>query len=244
MKQQDPSWILSLLSEKFFNPCILHEYAKKNEKNIFCLDCCVTICPHCLNTHGSHRLIQVRRYVYQDVIRLDDMEKLFDCSFVQSYTTNSAKVVFLKQRPQTRPLKGSGRVCNNCERSLQEPYHFCSLACKVQYLAGYEGFISKCLYDCENLALSDFGYADIEELDDDQMTPNSVLDGGMITYHTSSGSSTNGDVECSTVGCTATTHNVTRKKRSRKVPAENVYYRNTPPPACKRKGIPLRSPLF
>lgn len=26
---------------------------------------------------------QVRRYVYQDVIRLDDLEKLIDCSYIQ-----------------------------------------------------------------------------------------------------------------------------------------------------------------
>ncbi|KAL7203745.1 hypothetical protein ACSBR2_016909 [Camellia fascicularis] len=35
-----PRWLEALLGEKFFNACIIHEEAKKNEKNIFCLDCC------------------------------------------------------------------------------------------------------------------------------------------------------------------------------------------------------------
>ena len=50
---------------------------------------------------------------------------------LQSYTTNSAKVVFLNQRPQTRNFRGSGNFCGTCDRSLQDPYHFCSLSCKV-----------------------------------------------------------------------------------------------------------------
>ncbi|GMP42879.1 hypothetical protein CsSME_00012470 [Camellia sinensis var. sinensis] len=126
-----PRWLEALLGEKFFNACIIHEEAKKNEKNIFCLDCCHSICPHCLSPHRSHRLLQIRRYVYHDVIRLGDAEKLMDCAFVQSYTTNSAKVVFLNQRPQTRSCRGSGNICFTCERGLQDPYLFCSLSCKV-----------------------------------------------------------------------------------------------------------------
>lgn len=51
---------------------------------------------------------------------------------MQSYTINSAKVVFLKQRPNTRPFKGSGNICLTCDRLLQEPFHFCSLSCKVK----------------------------------------------------------------------------------------------------------------
>ncbi|PPS05260.1 hypothetical protein GOBAR_AA15406 [Gossypium barbadense] len=73
----------------------------------------------------------VRRYVYHDVIRLDDATKLMDCAFVQSYITNSAKVIFINQRPQTRHFRGSGNFCTICGRSLQDPYLFCSLSCKL-----------------------------------------------------------------------------------------------------------------
>ncbi|MBA0657037.1 hypothetical protein Goklo_009348, partial [Gossypium klotzschianum] len=78
-----PHWLGVLLGQKFFDPCILHESAKKNEKNIFCLNCCITICPHCLPLHRHHRRLQIRRYVYQDVIRLSDAQKLINCSLVQ-----------------------------------------------------------------------------------------------------------------------------------------------------------------
>lgn len=54
-----PPWLESLLSETYFIPCMIHEDAKKNEKNIFCLDCCEAICHHCLDLHTSHRLLQV-----------------------------------------------------------------------------------------------------------------------------------------------------------------------------------------
>ncbi|KAK4476503.1 hypothetical protein RD792_015659 [Penstemon davidsonii] len=128
---QVPSWLSALLTEKFYNACIIHEYMKKNEKNVFCLDCREGICPHCLINHPSHRLLKIRRYVYHDVIRLRDADKLMDCAQVQSYTTNSAKVVFLNQRPQSRPPKVSGRLCLTCDRNLHESSLFCSISCKV-----------------------------------------------------------------------------------------------------------------
>lgn len=78
-----PAWLEALDAQKFFVGCCLHENAKKNEKNICCLDCCTSICPHCVSSHRRHRLLQVRRYVYHDVVRLEDLEKLIDCSSVQ-----------------------------------------------------------------------------------------------------------------------------------------------------------------
>ncbi|KAE9592263.1 putative transcription repressor PLATZ family [Lupinus albus] len=136
-----PHWLQVLLSEKFYNACIIHEDAKKNEKNVYCLDCCISLCPQCLFPHRSHRLLQIRRYVYNDVVRLDDAAKLIDCTSVQSYYTNSAKVVFLNQRPQTRNFRGSGNICSTCYRNLQHPFHFCSLFCKVSFFFLLQIFI-------------------------------------------------------------------------------------------------------
>ncbi|KAF3440015.1 hypothetical protein FNV43_RR18293 [Rhamnella rubrinervis] len=235
-----PRWLEVLLTEKFYNACIIHEEARKNEKNIYCLDCCFSLCPHCLSPHRSHRLLQLRRYVYHDVIRLDDASKLIDCSFVQSYTTNSAKVVFLNQRAQTRNVRGSGNICSTCDRSLQEPYLFCSLSCKVDYLVRTEGGLSKYLYECKFLSLPDPGF------DDGLMTPDSVLE-PTGSAQTSSESGGSGGVGCRTLLCTATTEFV-RKKRS-----SASAIRSTCRPVCspvseisvgRRKGNPQRAPLY
>ncbi|PUZ59586.1 hypothetical protein GQ55_4G054400 [Panicum hallii var. hallii] len=141
-----PGWVGGLVEESFFVGCAAHTNRKKNEKNIFCLGCCASICPHCAPAHRHHPLIQVRRYVYNDVVRLDDLERLIDCSFVQPYTINSAKVIFLKPRPQSRPFKGSGNVCLTCDRILQEPFHFCCLSCKVDHVMVQGGDLSNILY--------------------------------------------------------------------------------------------------
>ncbi|KAI5065337.1 hypothetical protein GOP47_0020032 [Adiantum capillus-veneris] len=131
-----PRWLIALLTQRFFVACDqLHDLnfaTKRNEKNCFCLDCIRGICQHCLSNHSSHHVLQIRRYVYHDVIRLQDIQKLFDCSRVQTYVINSAKVVFLNERPQPKSSKALSNTCHTCERNLQDAYQFCSLACKVE----------------------------------------------------------------------------------------------------------------
>ncbi|CAA3000024.1 uncharacterized protein LOC111391312 [Olea europaea var. sylvestris] len=240
---QFPHWLFALLTDKFFNACLIHEDVKKNEKNVFCLDCCEGLCPHCLSLHRSHRLLQIRRYVYHDVIRLGDAEQLMDCGRVQSYTTNSAKVVFLNQRPQTRPSRVSGNLCITCDRALQDSYLFCSLCCKLQHVLRTGAELSKSIRKYELIAWPEPG------LDDGHMTPDSVLetDG---SERTESGSSSGGGAaalaDCLNLSCTATTE-VVRKKRS------NVSgFRSAFRPVSeiseatmnRRKGTPHRSPLY
>lgn len=59
---------------------------------------------------------------------------LFGNKLLQPYTINSAKVIFLNQRAQSRSCKGSANSCYTCDRILQDPFHFCSLSCKVKSL--------------------------------------------------------------------------------------------------------------
>jgi hypothetical protein len=54
-----PGWVGGLVEESFFVGCAAHEDRKKNEKNIFCLGCCASICPHCAPAHRHHLLLQV-----------------------------------------------------------------------------------------------------------------------------------------------------------------------------------------
>ncbi|XP_010244870.1 PREDICTED: uncharacterized protein LOC104588578 [Nelumbo nucifera] len=240
---QKPAWLEALYTQKFFVGCSTHDTAKKNEKNILCLDCCTSICPHCLPSHRYHRLVQVRRYVYHDVVRLEDLEKLIDCSNVQAYTINSAKVIFIKKRPQNRQFKGSGNYCTSCDRSLQEPYIHCSLGCKVDFVLKHKKDLSPYLRTCNSLQLCPdllvSQYAGEEEMTNE--TPRSTIVDCDEPMSSSSGSSAS---ENMSVACT----DFVRKKRSSGLyvcarSAGRVSDEDMATSISRRKGIPHRSPL-
>ncbi|KAK6931905.1 PLATZ transcription factor [Dillenia turbinata] len=233
-----PAWLEGLTGETFFAGCGTHESRKKNEKNIFCLHCCLSICPHCLSSHSSHPLLQVRRYVYHDVVRLEDLEKLINCAYIQPYTINSAKVIFLNQRAQSRPCKGSANICLTCDRILQDPFHFCSLSCKVDHMVYQGEDLSSILYrfDETDFAFSQFEglRMDSSELDDDgEITPNSILE-DPSQYK---GSSCSSDAIGSS-GVSRDPEVLGRKKKgSGFLPGIVLSLSN------RRKGAPHRSPL-
>ncbi|CAG7872946.1 unnamed protein product [Brassica rapa] len=135
----DGDWIATLLSLEFFGTCVDHKHLRKNEKNVFCIDCNVEICRHCCNTeaHFVHRRLQICKYVYQDVLRLLDIQHYFDCSEIQTYKINGEKAIHLNSRPQAKDARPSTKSknaasCVTCKRYIQDrPNRFCSISCKI-----------------------------------------------------------------------------------------------------------------
>lgn len=129
-------WIHHMLKCEFFSTCPRHRDHKKAEATYFCTDCCCRpLCGHCTTQHIGHRMIQIRRYVYCDVVRATDMSPHVDISGIQTYIINQAKVMFLNQRPQSKMSRpGASDACTICARTLREGCSYCSLACKIESL--------------------------------------------------------------------------------------------------------------
>ncbi|KAJ0238033.1 B box-type domain-containing protein [Hirschfeldia incana] len=115
-----------------------HKYLRKNEKNVFCIDCNAQICKHCCDTvHSVHHRLQICKYVYQDVVRLLDIQHYFDCSEIQTYKINGEQAIHLNSRPQAKDARPSTKAknaasCVVCKRYIQDrPNRFCSISCKI-----------------------------------------------------------------------------------------------------------------
>nr|XP_029144556.1 uncharacterized protein LOC112705205 [Arachis hypogaea] len=144
-----PSWLENLLSTRFFSLCNVHKKQSRNECKMFCLDCNnEAYCAHCIAySHEKHRVVQIRRSSYHDVVRVKEIENALNITGIQTYRINGYQVFFLITRPINPNNKSviSDRVsvnknntnCVICTRNLVEPFVFCSLECKVWIYFAY-----------------------------------------------------------------------------------------------------------
>ncbi|PKI71252.1 uncharacterized protein LOC116193562 [Punica granatum] len=213
-------WLSTLLHREFFSSCFVHKYLRKNEQNLFCIDCKLGLCRHCLNVHSLHRRLQICKYVYQDVVRLQEMQKYLDCSKIQTYKINGEKAVHLNPRPQSKDTKPStksknGGTCEACRRYLQDPPNrFCSIACKVS--------VEPALKPEDTISRSSFITIPIEEFTD-------------LSLKESGDSINSTDDKESTSSLAESSDDVQLLVSSALKPRRRLH---------KRKGLPCRAPLL
>ncbi|KAJ0026174.1 hypothetical protein Pint_09146 [Pistacia integerrima] len=228
-----PPWLKPMMRANYFIPCAVHGDSNKSECNMFCLDCMGNaLCSYCLINHKDHRVVQIRRSSYHNVVRVNEIQKYIDISCVQTYIINSAKIVFLNERPQPRPGKGVTNTCEICCRSLLDSFRFCSLGCK---LGGIERgdpdltFILRAKHNKDGFHGSE---------SDESSTPKKIRRSPMfnrlmegLTIYSDSQQNEGGERSCSS-GDEATT------KLSPTTPP--IYNHSN---ARRRKGIPHRAPF-
>ncbi|KAG9150098.1 hypothetical protein Leryth_009683 [Lithospermum erythrorhizon] len=114
-----PTWLERLLNTSFFSICKTHGDAAKSECNMYCLDCnnSNAFCFYCRSSrHKDHQVIQIRRSSYHDVVRVSEIQRVLDISGIQTYVINSARVMFLNERPQPKSTgKGVSHLCEILE---------------------------------------------------------------------------------------------------------------------------------
>lgn len=136
----DEPWIHSLLRTKFYGPCHQHSNLRRNEQNIFCKTHGNKICHYChLNSnnklHSNCVVLHVTRYMYHDVLLSNELSSELDIVNIQPYVNNGHRVIYIDRRSQ--PLSNAApnaKTCLRCDRTLQDPYKFCCVFCKLSSL--------------------------------------------------------------------------------------------------------------
>uniref|UniRef100_A0A0D9V1K5 B box-type domain-containing protein n=1 Tax=Leersia perrieri TaxID=77586 RepID=A0A0D9V1K5_9ORYZ len=232
-----PPWLELLLATQFFTYCTSHVHSPRNECNLFCIDCeapQAALCYYCRSSHhSSHRVIQIRRSSYHNVVKVSELEDILDISNVQTYVINSARVVFLNERPQPRgsvvpvtkssPSSLSSYNCETCSRVLLDAFRFCSLGCN---LIGIKGD------DEAKEAKNGIAYNE----------KNIETDGGNVTANT--GCNGKGSDIGGSNGTTANTRSedeICSDASNKKEPSSTTTRAVR---RHRRKGIPCRAPFF
>lgn len=116
----------SLIQYTTFDKCPEHS----ENQNFWC-GACGPMCGQCLpKCPVTHDVIQIRRYMYQNVVHVADIKHYFDVEGVQAYMTNGRHAVLLSPKESTG---GFDSECVTCGCSLRPDCVWCSLRCKVAH---------------------------------------------------------------------------------------------------------------
>ncbi len=80
------------------------------------------MCQYCLPAHAPSccgKVFQVRKYMYQDVVHVDDLQPLLDVSRVQPYCINGRKALLLQPRASAGAAAAGDCPCGGCPRSVR-----------------------------------------------------------------------------------------------------------------------------
>lgn len=130
-------WVRSLLSTRFYGACDTHSTFRKNERNIFCKTHAIKICSYCQTNSHSHAnctVLHVTRYMYHDVLLTSEVSAVLNIVSIQPYVNNGHRVVYIDRRAQALSnAPPNAKTCIVCDRTLQEPYKFCCIYCKLRH---------------------------------------------------------------------------------------------------------------
>ncbi|XP_073221124.1 protein RGF1 INDUCIBLE TRANSCRIPTION FACTOR 1-like isoform X2 [Cicer arietinum] len=127
-----PRWLEDFLGKEFFDTCSSHSI-RRNELNIYCINCNVSACQSCVSigsSHQDHMMLKIYRNIYKEVVSLTAMEKYIDCSQIQPFKCNKRLVLSLKRLPRCGSTLNDEASCNP-----SNPYQFCSISCMVKAIS-------------------------------------------------------------------------------------------------------------
>ena len=153
LRRVDPSWTTAIIDKHFFAYCPHHPGLRNNAKKFYCLGCGpkggndgygANLCDYCMDWTSplkkddpcrgccGGRVIQIYRYMYQDIIRVENVKGLVDLSGIQQYRANDHPAVHLRPVPPPSNKSPYTTQCQGgCGRFLDPQWTFCSLACKL-----------------------------------------------------------------------------------------------------------------